>query len=105
VPRPTTKDEDDSLCHRCACDASPAESVEIARKAARDSDIRLGGGPSSIRQFLAADLVDHLHIVVVPIVLGHGESLWEGLESLEQRFMLESVSSPSGVTHLILTRR
>jgi dihydrofolate reductase len=86
-------------------DSSPAESLELARKAAGDSDIRLGGGPSSIRQFLEADLVDHMHIAVVPIVLGRGESLWTGLEGLEQRFTAESVSSPSGITHLVFTRR
>jgi len=86
-------------------DASPAECLQIARNAAGDLDIRLGGGPSTIRQFLAADLVDHLHVALVPIILGRGESLWDGLEGLEQRFAVESVSSPSGVTHLSFTRR
>jgi dihydrofolate reductase len=86
-------------------DASPAESLEIARKAVGDLDIRIGGGPSTIREFFAADLIDHLHIVVVPIILGRGVPLWEGLEGLEQRFTVESVSSPSGVTHLTFTRR
>jgi hypothetical protein len=46
-----------------------------------------------------------MHVVIVPIVLGRGEPLWDGLEGLEQRFNVESVSSPSGVTHLTLTRR
>jgi hypothetical protein len=41
----------------------------------------------------------------VPIVLGRGEPLWTGMEGLEQRFHMESVSSPSGVTHLTFTRR
>ncbi len=86
-------------------DADPAEALRIARKAADRFDIRLGGGPSTIRQFLAADLVDYMHIALVPIILGRGESLWEGLEGLEQRFAVESVSSPSGVTHQIFTRR
>jgi hypothetical protein len=63
------------------------------------------GGPSTIRQFLAADLIDYLHIVVVPIVLGRGERLWDGLEALEERFHAEAVSSPSGITHLTFTRR
>ncbi|MDM4140046.1 MULTISPECIES: dihydrofolate reductase family protein [Mycobacterium] len=103
-PRPSIEMAGGTTFH--FVDASPAESLEIARKAAGDSDIRLGGGPSSVRQFLAADLVDHLHIAVVPIVLGRGESVWEGLEGLEHRFdTVESVTSPSGVTHLILTRR
>ena len=85
--------------------ASPTEAVKVAREAAGGLDVRIGGGPSTIREFLAADLIDHLHIVVVPIVLGRGERLWDGLEAIEQRFNIESVASPSGVTHLTLTRR
>jgi dihydrofolate reductase len=85
-------------------DASPAEALGAAREAAGGLDVRIGGGPSTIRQFLAADLIDHLHIVVVPIVLGRGERLWDGLERLEERFEVESVSAPSGVTHLTFTR-
>lgn len=103
-PRPSIEMDGGTTFH--FIDASPVESLQIARKAAGDSDIRLGGGPTSIRQFLAADLVDHLHIAVVPIILGRGEPLWEGLEGLERRFdAVESVSSPSGVAHLIFTRR
>jgi dihydrofolate reductase len=86
-------------------DASPAEALDAAWEAAGGLDVRIGGGPSTIRQFLAADLIDHLHIVVVPIVLGRGEWLWNGLEGLEERFEVESVSTPSGVTHLTFTRR
>jgi hypothetical protein len=45
-----------------------------------------------------------MHMVVVPILLGRGERLWDGLEGLEDHFDVETVSSPSGVTHLTLTR-
>ena len=45
------------------------------------------------------------HIVVVPIILGRGERLWDGLEGLEERFTIEAVGSPSGVVHLTLARR
>ncbi len=86
-------------------DASPAEALEVAREAAGGMDVRIGGGPSTIRQFLAADLIDQLHIVVVPLVLGRGEGLWDGLEELERRFDVESISTPSGVNHLTFTRR
>lgn len=86
-------------------DATPADALDAAREAAGGLDVRIGGGPSTIREFLAADLIDHLHIVVVPIILGRGERLWDGLEGLERRFDVESVSSPSGVTHLTFTRR
>lgn len=86
-------------------DASPAEALAVAQDAAGDLDVRLGGGASTIRDFVAAGLVDHLHLVVVPIVLGRGTRLWDGLEGLESTFAVESVSSPSGVVHLTLTRR
>ena len=49
-----------------------------------------------------------MHLALVPIFLGRGESLWHGLaglDGLEERFAIESVSSPSGVTHLTFTRR
>ena len=86
-------------------DASPAEALAVAQEAAGDLDVRLGGGASVVREFVAAGLVDHLHVVVVPIVLGRGARLWDGLEALEDTFDIESVSSPSGVTHLTLTKR
>jgi dihydrofolate reductase len=102
-PRPSLEMEGGTTFH--FLDADPAEALAAARQAAGGLDIRIGGGPSIIRQFLAADLVDHLHIVVVPIVLGRGERLWDGLEGFEQRFGREAVSSPSGATHLTFTRR
>jgi dihydrofolate reductase len=88
----------------CFLDAGPADALDVAREAAGGQDVRIGGGPSTIRQFLAADLIEHMHVTIVPIVLGRGERLWDGLEELERRFDVEQMSSPSGVTHLTLTR-
>lgn len=85
-------------------DTTPAEALAIARAAASGKDVRIGGGPSMVRDFLAAGLIDHLHVVVVPILLGRGVRLWDGLEGLEQDYAVESVTSPSGVTHLTFTR-
>jgi dihydrofolate reductase len=85
-------------------DASPTEALEVAQRAAGGLDVRIGGGPSTVRSFLADDLIDSMHIVIVPIVLGRGERLWDGLEGLDQRFDIEAVSSPSGVTHVTFTR-
>jgi hypothetical protein len=45
-----------------------------------------------------------MHIVVVPILLGRGVRLWDGLEGLEQDYEVEATPSPSGVTHVIFTR-
>ncbi|MGI5271391.1 dihydrofolate reductase family protein [Nonomuraea sp. CA-218870] len=85
-------------------DASPAEALDMAREAANGKDVRIGGGPTVIRDFLAAGLIDHMHLVVVPILLGRGVRLWDGLEGLEGNYEVESVSSPSGVTHVTFTR-
>ncbi|GAA2015261.1 dihydrofolate reductase family protein [Microbacterium ulmi] len=83
---------------------SPADALALASHHAGGLDVRLGGGPTVVREFLDADLVDHLHIVVVPIILGRGVRLWDGLESLETRFDIEVTASPSGVVHYVWTR-
>jgi hypothetical protein len=45
-----------------------------------------------------------MHVVVVPILLGRGVRLWDGLEGVEQDYEVEVVTSPSGVTHVMFTR-
>ena len=57
-----------------------------------------------IRDYLVAGLVDHLHLAVVPILLGRGVRLWDGLEGLEKDYEIEATSAPSGVTHVTFTR-
>ncbi|HVV75819.1 MAG TPA: dihydrofolate reductase family protein [Mycobacteriales bacterium] len=86
-------------------DAKPAEALAAARELAGDLDVRIGGGVSTIRQFLDADLIDHMHVAVVPIVLGRGERLWDGLDGLDDRFDVETVGSPSGIMHVTFTRK
>ena len=55
--------------------------------------------------FLVGDTMPAmLDIAVVPILLGRGERLWDGLEGLEKEYAIEATSSPSGVTHLTFTR-
>jgi dihydrofolate reductase len=101
-PRPPIEMEGGTTFH--FLDASPAEALEVAREAAGGQDVRIGGGVTMLRDFLAAGLVDHAHIVVVPILLGRGVRLWDGLEALEQDYDVEATSSPSGVTHVTFTR-
>ena len=102
-PRPPLEMEGGTVFH--FVDASPREALDLARGAAGDLDVRIGGGPTVVRDFLAADLVDTLHIVQVPILLGRGVRLWDGLEGIEERFTTEVVSAPSGVTHFTFVRR
>ena len=84
---------------------TPAEALAIAQESAGGLDVRIGGGPTVVRDFLLAGLVDHMHVVQVPILLGHGVRVWDGLEGLDASYDIEAVSSPSGVTHLTFTRR
>ena len=102
-PRPSLTMEGGTTFH--FLDATPQEALAAAREAAAGGDVRIGGGPTTVREFLAADLVDTMHVVLVPIVLGRGVRLWDGLEGLEERFEIEATPSPSGVTHLLFTRR
>ncbi|EGX56273.1 bifunctional deaminase-reductase domain-containing protein [Streptomyces zinciresistens K42] len=101
-PRPSIGMEGGTTFH--FLDAPPAEALERAREAAGGLDVRIGGGPTLVRDFLAAGLVDHLHVVVVPILLGRGVRLWDGLEGLEKDYDVEVAPSPSGVTHLTFER-
>ena len=102
-PRPSLEMEGGTTFH--FVDASPRDALALAREMAGGLDVRLGGGPTTVREFLREDLVDHMHLAVVPLILTRGVRLWDGLEGVEERFDVESVSSPSGVTHLTWTRR
>jgi dihydrofolate reductase len=86
-------------------EATPAEALAIAVEAAGGQDVRIGGGATVVRDFVAAGLVDHMHVVQTPIVLGRGVRVWDGLEGMESGYDVEAVSSPSGVTHLTFTRK
>ncbi len=86
-------------------DASPAEALAEATAAADGGNVRIGGGPSMVRQFLADGLVDFMHLVIVPVTLGRGVWLWEGLEGLEKDFTIESLTTASGLTHQLWNHR
>lgn len=101
-PRPSIEMDGGTTFHFLT--ATPTQALTTAREAAGGQDVRIGGGASVVRDFLTAGLVDHMHVVVVPIVLGRGERLWDGLEGLDADYTIEATSSPSGVTHLTFSR-
>ncbi|MFE9251479.1 dihydrofolate reductase family protein [Streptomyces sp. NPDC007088] len=80
-------------------DATPKDALAFAEDLAGGQDIRIGGGPSTVRQFLAAGLIDFMHLITVPVTLGGGVSMWEGLAGVQERFTVESTTSASGLTH------
>ncbi|MDQ1742523.1 MAG: hypothetical protein QOE23_862 [Pseudonocardiales bacterium] len=80
--------------------------LERAREAAGERDVRIGGGVHTIRQYLHAGLIDELHLVLVPVLLGDGERLFDGVSPGGGRpgyHCVELVSSPA-VVHLRLCR-
>ena len=102
-PRPAIEFPNGTAFH--FVDAAPQEALRRARQAARGGDVRIGGGPSTVRQFLRADLIDFMHLMIVPVTLGRGVSLWDGMSGVEDRFTIETTTSSSGVTHQLWNRK
>jgi dihydrofolate reductase len=72
--------------------------------AAAGDDVMLGGGASTIQQYLRAGLIDEMHLAIVPVLLGGGERLFENLDGGAERYeCVELVSSPS-MAHVRLIR-
>ena len=83
---------------------TPEAAIARAREIAGDADIRVGGGAGTARDFLAAGLVDRLHVAVSPIVLGRGGSLWDDLRDLDLGYTVTSEVAESGVIHVTFAR-
>src|SRR6478735_6204760 len=75
-----------------------------ASAAADGRDVRVGGGYSTARDFLRAGLVDDLHLMVAPIVLGRGNRLWDHLQGFELTHKVTTEVAESGTTHVRFTR-
>ncbi len=84
--------------------AAPVEALAIATDAAGSADVRIGGGPTSLRPYLTAGLVDELHVAITPILLGRGISVWDDLREFERDYRVSSVTAPSGVIHVTFSR-
>jgi dihydrofolate reductase len=79
--------------------------LERAFDAAKGKDVRLGGGVTTMRQCLRAGLVDEMHFVVSPVLIGSGERLFQDLDLPALGYHLkEQVSSPNA-THVMIGRR
>jgi dihydrofolate reductase len=79
--------------------------LDAARQAAGERDIRLGGGVATVREFLAARLVDELHLAVRPVLLGRGENLWQGLDLRALGYECDRVVPGERASHVFLSRR
>lgn len=74
--------------------------LEQAKLAAGDRDVRIGGGVSTVRQYLSAGLIDELHLAVVPFLLGEGEHLLGGLNLPALGYECEGKSDGARATHV-----
>ncbi len=79
--------------------------LEQAKAAAGGLDVRLGGGVSTLRQYLRASLVDDLHLAVRPVLLGSGENLWSDLDLRALGYECAEHVPGERAVHVFLRRR
>jgi dihydrofolate reductase len=80
------------------------EALERAREAAGGRDVRLGGGPATIRQYLREGLVDELHLAIAPVLLGAGEPLLEGIDLRALGYTCTRHFASERATHVVLEK-
>ncbi|HEX6973190.1 MAG TPA: dihydrofolate reductase family protein [Vicinamibacterales bacterium] len=78
--------------------------LDRARTVAGGKDIRIGGGASTIRQYLQAQLLEELHLAISPVLLGRGEPLFEGIDLRALGYKVAEHVSTAAAMHLIVSR-
>ena len=80
------------------------EALALAKKSAGDKDVKIGGGVLTVRQFLQAGLIDSLHLASVPVLLGQGERLFDGVDLRALGFSITERKFSEYATHLTLQK-
>jgi dihydrofolate reductase len=101
-PRPSLTMEGGTVFHFVTDGIEAA--LERAFEAANGQDVRLGGGVSTVRQYLRARLIDEMHFAVSPVLLGTGEHLWSGLDLPALGYTCKEYVGTAGAAHYIITR-
>lgn len=78
--------------------------LERAREAAGELDVKIGGGVSTIRQYLQARLIDELHVAISPVLLGQGEALFQGLDLPALGYRVIDTAATDLATHVVIGR-
>ena len=81
------------------------EALDQARKTADGMDIRIGGGASTIQQYLRAGLIDELHVAIAPVLLGGGERLFEGVDLRALGYECVQFVGSEKATHVVMRRQ
>ncbi len=75
-----------------------------AKDAARGKDVRIGGGAACIRQYLIAGLIDEIHLVISPVLLGRGEHLFGGIDTVKLGYKCTEHAATERGTHVVLSK-
>ncbi|WP_136024363.1 dihydrofolate reductase family protein [Microbacterium sp. K27] len=102
TPRPSIEFANGTSFHFLS--AEPEEALRKAVAAADGRDVRVGGGATTVREYLRAGLVDDLHVGITPILIGSGIRLWDDLRGFESGYRVTSEVAESGVTHVTFSR-
>jgi dihydrofolate reductase len=78
--------------------------LDLARSAAGDRDVRLGGGVATVREYLVAGLVDEMHLAVAPVLLGSGEALLAGINLPGLGYAVTEYVPTAAAAHVVLAR-
>jgi dihydrofolate reductase len=78
--------------------------LEQAKATAGDKDVKIGGGVSTVRQYLQAGLIDEMHFVFSPVMLGQGEAMFAGIDLPALGFNVTETAATELATHVVLSR-
>jgi dihydrofolate reductase len=81
------------------------EALDRAIEAAKGRDVQIGGGVSTVRQYLAARLIDEIHVAIAPRLLGSGEHLFYGLDLEALGYECTTHAPTAAATHVVLAKR
>jgi len=81
-----------------------AAALALAKAAAGDLDVKIGGGVSTVRQYLLAGAIDEIHLAQSPVLLGRGEALFEGIDLPALGYRVTETVPTDLATHVVLTR-
>ena len=80
------------------------EALDRARDAAAGADVRIGGGASTVRQYLRARLIDELHLAFAPVLLGGGENLFAGIDLPSLGYRVTGSAASEAATHILIDK-
>ncbi len=98
--RPSIEMEGDTTFHFVT--GGIHEALDLARRAAKGMDVRIGGGTMTVQQYLRAQLIDELHIAISPVLLGRGERLFDGVDLRSLGYECVQFAASGKATHLVL---